>query len=86
MRVFLIPVAAAALALSTLSAFAAETAISGEVKAVDMAAMTVTLTDGTVIKLPEGYADEDLVEGSDVTIEYTETDGNKVAATISFNE
>jgi len=86
MRAFLLPVAAAAIVLSCAVGFAADNAVSGEVQAVDTAAMTVTLTDGSVFKLPADYDEADLVPGAQVTVEWSGTDDAKTVVSISFEE
>jgi hypothetical protein len=68
MRKILFPAVAAALMLTSVSAFAADTSTTGVIKAFDMKAMTLTLADGTVYTLPKGFKDPGLKAGEKVTI------------------
>ena len=72
---------AAMLAASTLSAFAAEA--TGTIQAIDPAAGTVTLADGSVYKLPPQFDTASVQVGSDVTITYDQgADGSMEATAI----
>ncbi len=68
MRGKLIPVTVAAIVLSAMAAFAADTMTTGVVKAVDLKEMTLTLEDGTIYILPAGFKDPGLKAGEKVTI------------------
>jgi len=72
MRSKLILATVAAVAISTLSAFAATSPTTGEIKAFDLKAGTITLVDGTVYMLPKGFVDPGLKVGEKVTIAWTE--------------
>lgn len=65
--------AAALLAASSLSAFAAE--VTGAITAVDPAAGTVTLEDGNTYVLPANFDLASLQAGATVKIIYEEVDG-----------
>lgn len=65
--------AAALLAASSLSAFAAE--VTGSITAVDPAAGTVTLDDGNTYVLPANFDLASLQAGAMVKIIYEEADG-----------
>jgi ABC-type amino acid transport substrate-binding protein len=86
MRSFLIPIAALAVALSAAVSFAADTMTTGEVKSVDMDAGTITLVDGTAYSLPEGFTDEGLVAGAEVTISWSLVDNKNVAETVEVTK
>jgi hypothetical protein len=58
--------AAAILAASTFAAFAAD--VSGAVKSIDAAKMTVTLDDGKTYTLPAGFDATTLKVGEKLTI------------------
>lgn len=65
--------AAALLAASTFSAFAAE--VTGAITAVDPATGTVTLDDGRVYVLPADFDVASITAGAMVKITYEEVDG-----------
>ena len=85
MRAFL-----GAAALATLLAFtslpaSAETT-TGTVQSIDMNAMTLTLDDGTVYTLPEGFENADIKAGSKVVIDWDIKDGKNVANEVKLAE
>ncbi len=71
--------AAAMLAASSLSAYAAEA--SGAIKSIDATAGTVTLADGQTYQLPADFDAASLQVGQDVTITYDEGSGGMMTAT-----
>lgn len=76
--------AAALLAASSLSAYAAEA--TGQITAIDPAAGTVTLADGQVFQLPAEFDAASLQVGQDVTITYEEgADGSMTASAVTPN-
>jgi hypothetical protein len=85
MRSFLLPVAAAAIALSAVASFATEMA-TGEVAAFDLEAATITLADGTVYSLPAGFEDPGLAVGDNVTIGWNSVDSKNVVETVVIDE
>jgi hypothetical protein len=68
MNMKLVPVTIAAIALSAMTAFAADTMTTGKIKSLDMKAGTVTLDTGTAYYLPKGFKDPGLKVGEKVTI------------------
>jgi hypothetical protein len=75
-----ITAAFAALLLLAGSALAANT--DGTIKAVDKAARTLTLDDGSKYKLSDEYDLEQYTDGMSVTIQYEEVNGTKVVLQI----
>ena len=67
MRSRLLPALLAA-SLSLAGAAYASTSTTGQIKALDMTAHTVTLSDGTVFQMPAGYKDPGLKVGDKVAI------------------
>jgi Cu/Ag efflux protein CusF len=65
--------AAALLAASSLTAFAAE--VTGAITAVDVTTGTVTLDDGKTYQLPADFDVSTLAAGTQVTFTYDEADG-----------
>jgi hypothetical protein len=61
--------AALLLAMSSLAALADE--VTGAIQDIDDTAMTVTLDDGNVYKLPDNLDVSDFEIGDEVTLEYT---------------
>jgi hypothetical protein len=72
--------AAALLAASTISAFAAEA--TGAISSIDTTAGTVTLEDGTVYVLPAGFDAATISVGDQVKITYDEADGKMTATMV----
>jgi hypothetical protein len=76
--------AAAMLAASTISSYAAEA--TGTVQSIDPVAGTVTLADGSVFKLPAQFDAAMIQVGADVTIIYDEgADGAMEATAVTPN-
>ena len=63
-------------------AFAAATDTKGVIKAVDEKAMTVTLEDGSVYKLPAGFKLADLKVGEKVTVSWEAKGSDKEASAV----
>jgi hypothetical protein len=78
-KLFTATAAAALLAASSLTAFAAE--VSGTITAVDATAGTVTLEDGTTYTLPAGFDANTLVAGAQVIL--TVDDGTTTVTAIA---
>lgn len=70
MRKILFPAVAVALVASSFGAFAATSPDTGAIKAIDATAMTLTLADGMVFKLPTTVKAADLKVGEKVTVSY----------------
>jgi Cu/Ag efflux protein CusF len=74
--------AAAMLAASSLSAFAAEA--SGAIKSIDATAGTVTLADGKTYQLPADFDAASLQVGQNVSITYDQgSDGSMTASAVT---
>ena len=73
--------AAALLAASSLSAFAAE--VTGAVTAVDPATLSVTLDDGNTYVLPADFDVAALTAGLQVTFTYEDIDGTRTVSAVS---
>ena len=82
MRSFLLPVAAVAVALSSVASFAADTMTTGEIKAFDLKAGTLTLADGTVYSLPSAFKDPGLKVGEKVTVAWQMANTKHVADSV----
>ena len=67
----------AAALFGTASVASAEEA-SGTVEGVDLQSRMIVLDDGTVFAVTEGIALETLRPGSEVTVSYEESDGQKL--------
>ncbi len=82
MRKILIPAVATVFLATSIGAFAAGSPTTGAIKAIDAKAMTITLEDGIVYKLPAGFKVADLKVGEKVTVAWTmkgtEYDASKV--------
>lgn len=70
MRKILFPSIAVALLATSFGAYAATTPDTGVIKAIDAKAMTLTLADGIVYKLPEYFKVADLKVGEKVTVSW----------------
>jgi hypothetical protein len=68
MRKILFPSIAAALLATSFGAFAATSPDTGMIKAIDTKAMTMTLADGIVYKLPATVKAADFKVGEKVTV------------------
>ena len=73
----LLGVLVAAALFGTASVASAEEA-SGTVEGVDLQSRMIVLDDGTVYAVTEGIALETLRPGSEVTVSYEESEGQKV--------
>jgi len=73
--------AAALLAASSLAALAADA--TGSITAVDTAAGTVTLDNGSTFALPANFDAASLQVGTKVTVTYEDVGGRMTATTIS---
>jgi hypothetical protein len=56
--------------------------VNGTIQAVDPAARTIQLEDGSIFTVAEGVALEALQPGTEVTVSYEETDGMKTATQV----
>ena len=81
MKKALVAISVAAL-LGTAGAALAEDA-KGKIQAVDPAAKTITLEDGTTYTLAEGVVVEGLQPGTEVTVSFEEKDGTKTASAVT---
>ncbi len=81
MNKFIAPFAALAFAFSIATAYADEAA--GKVAAVDPAAGSITLEDGTTFTIAEGVSMEGLEPGTEVTVSYEEQDGQLIATEVA---
>jgi hypothetical protein len=68
--------------LGSFGAALAEDA-SGKIQAVDPAARTIQLEDGTIFAVAEGVAMDTLQPGTEVTVSYEENDGQKTATAVT---
>ena len=84
MNRLLAAVSAIALMASVGVANAAES--QGKIKAVDEAAMTLTLEDGTTYQLSEGVMVKDLKAGQDVSVSYETKDGKNMADKVEVKQ
>src|SRR5688572_29218489 len=55
----------------------------GKIQAVDPAAKTITLEDGTTYTLAEGVMVDTLQPGTEVTVSFEEKDGTKTASSVT---
>ena len=83
MRNLVVPIAIAAFLAASPVAFAAQQA-SGTVKAIDMGAMTLTLADGTIYYLPQGFKDPGLKTGEKVQISWNMQNGQHDAVSVTI--
>jgi Cu/Ag efflux protein CusF len=83
MRSFLIPAVIAGTILATPIAFAAQQA-TGTVKAIDLSAMTLTLSDGTTYHLPQGFKDPGIKMGEQVQVSWNMVNGQHNAAAVTI--
>ena len=84
MNRLLAAVSAIALMASFGVANAAES--QGKIKAVDEAAMTLTLEDGTTYQLSEGVMVKDLKAGQEVSVSYETKDGKNMADKVEVKQ
>ncbi len=83
MRNLVVPVVIAGFLAAAPLAFAAQQA-NGTVKAVDMNARTLTLSDGTIYYLPQGFKDPGLKTGEKVQISYNMQNGQHDAVSVTI--
>ena len=83
MRNLVVPVVVAGFLAASPVAFAAQQA-TGNVKAIDMGAMTVTLADGTIYHLPQGFKDPGLKTGEKVQISWNMQNGQHDAVSVTI--
>ena len=79
----LLGVLVAAALIGTAGAASAEEA-TGTVEGVDLQSRMIVLDDGTVFAVSEGIALETLRPGSEVTVSYEETDGQKLVNNLTI--
>lgn len=70
MRKILLPAVAVAMMATAFGAYAAASPDTGVIKAIDAKAMTLTLEDGMIFKLPASVKVADLKVGEKVTVTY----------------
>ena len=79
----LLGVLVAAAFIGTAGIASAEEA-TGTVEGVDLQSRMIVLDDGTVFAVSEGIALETLRPGSEVTVSYEETDGQKMVNNLTI--
>ena len=79
----LLGVLVAAAFIGTAGIASAEEA-TGTVEGVDLQSRMIVLDDGTVFAVSEGIALETLRPGSEVTVSYEETDGQKLVNNLTI--
>ena len=79
----LLGVLVAAALIGTAGVASAEEA-TGTVEGVDLQSRMIVLDDGTVFAVSEGIALETLRPGSEVTVSYEETDGQKLVNNLTI--
>lgn len=80
----LLGVLVAAALFGTASVASAEEA-TGTVEGVDLQSRMIVLDDGTVFAVTEGIALETLRPGSEVTVSYEESDGQKLINNLTID-
>ena len=83
MRVLLSNLAIVSFIASPTLALAAQTA-TGTVKDYDKAAMSLTLSDGTVYRLPKGFHDPGLKSGEKVSVSFDLSGKTHAAKTVKI--
>ena len=84
MRNLVVPVVVAGFLAASPFAFAAPQQVNGTVKAIDMGAMTLTLADGTIYHLPQGFKDPGLKSGEKVQISWNMQNGQHDAVAVTI--
>ena len=79
-------VAAAAASLLSLATVANAEELNGKIASIDAAAGTITLEDGSVIKLPESVDSASLAVGSDVKVTYDQKGAEGAPTTATMVE
>ena len=82
MRNLVVPIVIAGFLAASPFAFAAQQA-NGTVKAIDMGSMTLTLADGTIYHLPQGFKDPGLKTGEKVQISWNMQNGQYDAVAVT---
>jgi hypothetical protein len=78
MRLLIAALLATASILSPLTSLAQSADVEATIDSVDVNALTLTLDDGEVYKVPEEFNFEGLEAGVKVVVFYTEVDGHRV--------
>ena len=86
MRASFVPLTVAAIALSAMAAFAAETMTSGVVKSYDMKAQSLTLEDGSVYVISKDFKDPGLKAGEKVAVKWQVVDGKNHADSVTITK
>ena len=82
MRKFFAPVFAVSVALLATAAVAAALSATGVIKDVNMKKDSITLMDGSVYILAEGFEAETFKAGENVTIVYSLKNGKMIASSV----
>ena len=83
MKKILIPAFVATIGLIATAAFAASMTANGVVKSVDTKGDSITLVDGSVYTLAEGFEAEKFVAGEKVTIIFKSKNGKMIATSVN---
>ncbi len=78
MRILIAALLATASIFSPLNSWAQSADVEATIKAVDAKALSFTLDDGKIYKVPEEFNFEGLKAGVKVLVFYTVVDGNRV--------
>ena len=84
MRSFRSSIALAALSMLALASAAQAAELEGVVKQLDTAASTLTLEDGTELRIPSQDLMDKLREGDKVLVTFEEKDGEKVVSSVEI--
>jgi Uncharacterized conserved protein len=84
MRSFRSSIALAALGMLALAPAAQAAELEGVVKQLDTAASTLTLEDGTELRIPSQDLMDKLREGDKVLVTFEEKDGEKVVSSVEI--
>lgn len=82
MKLFNFPVCFAAASLLATAAFAADMSATGVVKSVDTKGDAITLVDGSVYILSEGFEAENFKAGEKVAIVFAMKNGKMIASSV----
>lgn len=85
MRTYIVPVALAAMVVSSTFALAAEHT-DGIIKTFDAMGHNLTLQDGTMYKLPSSFKDPGLKSGQKVTVTWEMEDGQHMASDVRITK
>jgi Cu/Ag efflux protein CusF len=83
MRNLIVPTAVAAVVLTSSMAMAADH-VSGKIKSFDLKADTITLDNGTVYTLPNGFKNPGLKDGKKVQITWSMMKGKHAASAVKM--